>query len=386
MQDLREKIISSLNETTGDDDLVSALSRIVEEHGNRACQAIFDVLVHLNFEPHEAEEYWRKVTEHYEKLNSRLSRKISLRTALCDYFHTIEKKLVNPKLIEISLFEKTDKLTRFDSLTGLFNRRYFDDALIREISRAKRYYTDLSILFFDLDDFKLVNDYYGHLAGDLVLQEVAQILLHEKRDEDIAARYGGEELILILPQTSKANALVTAERIREKVAQKVVKYRNQNIRVTLSGGVASFPYDGASIMDLLNDADNALYNAKTTGKNKITLFSADKRRFIRIDFCKVIKVKEIGFDNSITLSGNCKNLSAGGLLFLSNKPFGIGTRVQLELTFNNENPQVILGTVVRVEDFQDKGVEIGISFLEADKTAKSEILHYLLKQLEEKNL
>ena len=199
----------------------------------------------------------------------KMGRKISIRTAICDYFCSVHKTLRNPKVVEIHVFEKTLKDSRNDGLTGLLNRQALDETLSNEYNRAKRHNEDLSVIFFDLDDFKKVNDSHGHLAGDEALKQVARILLVEKRLEDAAARYGGEEMVMVLPETTKGNAYTIAERIRLKVAAMNIPWNGTDIRISLSGGISSFPKEARDVRSLIQKADEAVQRAKDSGKNKV---------------------------------------------------------------------------------------------------------------------
>ena len=175
-------------------------------------------------------------------------------------------------MIELRVLEETRKISRSDGLTGLFNRRFFDETLEGEINRAIRYEGNFSLIFFDLDNFKNLNDTQGHQAGDLTLKRVAEIMILEKRTEDIACRYGGEELVLILPETQKINALVIAERIRQKLEETELEFEGQSFGITLSGGVASFPVDAQDAKSLIHAADIALYQAKDAGRSNYKIF------------------------------------------------------------------------------------------------------------------
>ena len=314
-----------------------------------------------------------------------MGRKVSLRTAICDYFCSIHKSLKNPKVVEIHIFEKTVKASRFDSLTNLYNRQYFDETIEREINRARRHNLDLSILFFDLDDFKHINDSFGHLAGDKVLQTVAQVILSEKRSEDIATRYGGEEIVVILPETDKINAMVLGERIRQRVAATDIPYKGKKIRLTISGGLASYPFNASNTPDLMKCADQALYRAKGSGKNNISFFSEDKRRYLRINLNKNVMIRELGFDDGETQPARGKNICIGGILFENEFSIPIGTRVQVNIPTREDIPLVIIGTVVRVEkhNVRKYGIGISFSFLEMDKAIKNEISRWLLSNRQE---
>jgi diguanylate cyclase (GGDEF)-like protein len=174
---------------------------------------------------------------------------------------------------KIRLFQETKRLSITDDLTGLYNSRYFYRQLEAEIARANRYGDPFSLILFDIDDFKRLNDTYGHQAGDDVLCELAKILISVSRESDVVVRYGGEEFFIILPNTLMMDTFTFAERIRDRV-EKAIFLPNHagEIKITLSGGVASFPQSSPNVKSLLNAADNALYCAKASGKNKILCF------------------------------------------------------------------------------------------------------------------
>ncbi|MDP6432819.1 MAG: GGDEF domain-containing protein, partial [Candidatus Scalindua sp.] len=181
------------------------------------------------------------VVSHRNSMSKALGRNVNFRTAICDYFCSISKDMTNPIVIEIRVLEEALFSLKYDSLTGLYTRRTFDDMFLRETDRATRYGLELSVLFFDLDNFKEINDNFGHLAGDETLKHVARIIMSELRTIDIAARYGGEEIMVVLPETGKIEAYVVGERIRERVENTKLDYKDQNISLTISGGIASFP-------------------------------------------------------------------------------------------------------------------------------------------------
>jgi diguanylate cyclase (GGDEF)-like protein len=165
---------------------------------------------------------------------------------------------------------KFEQLSVTDSLTGLYNRRFLKNRLEEEISRSQRHGLHLSVLFIDLDFFKRFNDVCGHLAGDFALKRTADIIKATLRDMDVVARYGGEEFCAVLPGTSKAEAMIVAERIRVEIecesfaSEMDIPLR----RITASVGVASFPEDGATYTELVHASDVALYQAKDGGRNR----------------------------------------------------------------------------------------------------------------------
>lgn len=160
-----------------------------------------------------------------------------------------------------------------DGLTGLYNHQEFYVRLDAEINHSKRHGHQLSLLMMDIDGFKNVNDTYGHLAGDRVLQEVSRIITGSVRLSDIVSRYGGEEFTMILPEADTSKAREIAERIRKKIEKfKMSVQPGRDIYITVSIGVSTYPRDGKSSRELLNNADHALYAAKLQGKNKVVDF------------------------------------------------------------------------------------------------------------------
>jgi two-component system cell cycle response regulator len=181
---------------------------------------------------------------------------------------------VHVKQLQDQLWDRNaelDRMSRTDSLTGLYNRWHLDDALIRETRSARRHHDELSVVLFDIDHFKQVNDTYGHPAGDLVLVEFARRLLDGLRAGDIAGRWGGEEFLLILPRTGLVGAINVAERIRALTAATPITAAAELITVTVSGGCALGPASEPG--DLVRAADNRLYQAKAAGRNQIVAVS-----------------------------------------------------------------------------------------------------------------
>jgi two-component system cell cycle response regulator len=164
-------------------------------------------------------------------------------------------------LVRTRLYEQAELLATTDGLTGLLNRRTFNAQLQGRLREAQRYNRPLSLLLLDVDHFKKVNDTYGHPAGDAVLRGIAALAQKQARETDIVARYGGEEMALILPETDGHGAHAIAERIRKAVAAASHPSERGAIQVTLSIGVATWPGPGA---------DKALYRAKQAGRNRVT--------------------------------------------------------------------------------------------------------------------
>ncbi len=167
-------------------------------------------------------------------------------------------------------FEKIQELTIRDDLTCLYNTRFFHEMLEREIKRAMRKKRELSLIFMDLDHFKEVNDTYGHIYGSALLKEVAEVIMHSVRNIDIPIRYGGDEFVIILPETAKSQAEIVAKRILNNIREKVfLKQEGLNLKLTASIGFATFPDDAKDKESLIKSADNAMYKVKYTSRNDV---------------------------------------------------------------------------------------------------------------------
>lgn len=171
-------------------------------------------------------------------------------------------------LEKISLFNEIKALSIHDGLTGIYNHAYIVEALKDEIERSKRYKSPLAVVIIDIDDFKKVNDTFGHLAGDLVLKKLAELLKRSLRTIDIVGRYGGEEFLAILPETDGVNGHTVAERFRDTIEHEIFVYGDDKMNITVSGGIGHYVY-GMDVNKLIKVADDNLYRAKREGKNRI---------------------------------------------------------------------------------------------------------------------
>jgi two-component system cell cycle response regulator len=207
----------------------------------------------------------------------RTAEKASLNDADVDFAETVVKSAMNAMrrahMVEVTQADniRLEALARTDPLTQLLNRRALLTQLGTEVERVRRYNAPLSILMIDVDSFKEVNDTYGHLAGDQVLVEVALILARTARSVDAVARYGGDEFVIAVPETSEAGAIAFAERLRDKIQSHPFDIgKGEPLRLTVSIGVADFPVPRVETAeDLLDCADRALYRAKAGGRNLV---------------------------------------------------------------------------------------------------------------------
>ncbi|MBN1610675.1 MAG: GGDEF domain-containing protein [Polyangiaceae bacterium] len=170
---------------------------------------------------------------------------------------------------EAKYHEEIYRMTIVDGLTQIHNKRYLFESLERECIRARRHARDLSVVMFDIDFFKKINDQYGHLAGDHVLRELARIVQERTRRDEVFARYGGEEFTIVLPETSLEGATALADTIRERVEAHEFVFQSERIPMTISLGCAKLDTNDRSAQDLIQRADEKLYEAKRLGRNRV---------------------------------------------------------------------------------------------------------------------
>lgn len=231
---------------------------------------LFRVLLHHEFEQDVAMGHWSKILQHSEEMQQKLGRGIGFRVAMMDYFINLNRVLRSPVILEISLYDEMMQNALMDELTGVYNRRYFERCLGRELNRARRHSHSLALLALDLDNFKAFNDELGHQAGDEVLKGFGDLLRKMFRSEDIVCRYGGEEFVVVLPLTAPASAMIVAERFLEEMRKAEFHGR----KISCSGGIAGFPEHAQDARELFKKADQALFIAKNRGKDRILFAEA----------------------------------------------------------------------------------------------------------------
>lgn len=364
-----------------DKKFIEDINSLIKKEGDGVCQAVIKMLTDLNMPPDEARKIWFDIIDHQEALASFVGREVDLLTAAFDYLSLHGHYFKNPKIVEFDVFEKALVDSRHDELTGLLNRGCFWEILNGHLAQANRHNTELAVLFIDVDDFKFFNDSFGHQAGDVALMRVADVIKEESRADDVAIRYGGEEFVVVMPNTGEKNALVLAERIREKVEGLIIRVEGKSRSLTMSGGIASFPADARDGFALLSKADKALYRAKAMGKNKIALFAEKKQRSCpRSKLVRAIKIKEIGFESESLIHGASKNISMGGMLFETGCQLNVGANIEVSIPIMNTEPLFLIGSVVRVGASKKGSYDVGmvISFKKLEKAAREEISSFLM--------
>lgn len=188
-----------------------------------------------------------------------------------DKFHILAHQFILGAKRAI-LYQRVQELAVTDALTGVSSRRYYLERAKEEVERSRKFSHIFSCLMIDIDHFKDYNDRYGHLVGDGILKEVSRIIKENIRQIDLLCRYGGEEFSLILTDTDNEQARFAAERIRQEVGDKHIKVYDEELQVTISVGISTFPRDGQEIEEVIDRADMALYQAKNTGRNRVCVY------------------------------------------------------------------------------------------------------------------
>jgi diguanylate cyclase (GGDEF)-like protein len=242
-----------------------------KRRGSRFFSDLLYSITHQYFPPETAEDLWNAVLQHKIELSTVLTRNVRTAVATLDYLSNITGDIRSPTLVGEAVIEEIVELSLRDGLTGLFNHTYFFQQIDLEVRRFARYGTLVSLVLIDIDDFKEVNDVYGHQEGDRILAAMGRSLMHVARDSDICCRYGGEEFAAILPLTDVHKAGLIANRMKMETAATA----NGQRRVTVSIGVASCGKKTRAYRDLVEKADAALYQVKRSGKNRVEVDTSD---------------------------------------------------------------------------------------------------------------
>jgi diguanylate cyclase (GGDEF)-like protein len=255
IRNVKTSVAKSLDIKKSDKEIINFLLLFINNLGDPAALGIENIFLR---------EKIRRSEEDLEKARDELEVKVKERT--------LELMEANRKLNELAIT---------DGLTGLFNHRYFLRELQMEFRKALRYGRSLALLLLDIDHFKEVNDRYGHPCGDLVLKNVAGLLKGCLRSTDVAARCGGDELAILLPETNKSKASEVAEKLRRQLEKSRLAWNGDSFSITCSIGVAAVPERGIdNWYSLLDNADKSLYRAKREGRNHVLTFNSYKRQAV----------------------------------------------------------------------------------------------------------
>ena len=344
---------------------------IPQEEYEQLYSYLIDILCDVEINVYEAKNHFENICAHRREMEKALGRSVGFRVGMLDYFMNEKRKLQNPKVIELATYEKKLKLADVDELTGLYNRRYFIKSVNTELQRSRRYDLNLSLMMIDLDDFKKVNDNFGHPAGDSVLKDFAQIITTIIRAEDIAARYGGEEFVILIPQTNSLSGKILHRRLAEAVAAHEFTHKEE---LTFSAGLAEFPRHANTVEELIKKSDKALYSAKAAGKNRLTILE-EKRDSKRYHPSTRVS---LAFEGTSPDAGEIKDVSLGGLSFEVSQMVNVGDVMNLVIDVPNDNKKYeIRSEIIWVKEEDISKKTVGARFQSIDEKK----LHELIKRI-----
>lgn len=346
-------------------------------HGNAIYSELIHLLSHLRFEPDDAKAHWKAILVHRDAMERKLGDPVELRLALLRYFTEVHRKLLNPKIIELSLFERTRACAYVDELTGLKNYRHFVETLAQEVLRSDQTGAPLSLIMADVNWFKRYNDRNGHQAGNDLLARIGRIVKESCRPVDLVARYGGEEFVVVLPSTTKELAQETAERVRVAVEQTPLEHGSSQPggRLTLSAGVATYPGDARDAAELVRNSDRALYEAKADGRNRVRIFADSLRSHPRAraevnGTCRVLGSDEIPL--------HVVEISEAGILFRTGQPIATEALVDVWLRLPGaERPVRAAGRVLRTRRLDSGQYEAAARFLDVSTSDRWQLSQFV---------
>lgn len=332
-------------------------------------------LSHLEMLPEAARDLLLALLDHRRTMGLALGREVSLLAAASDYLTAVQPMLRDPVLLEGGLLAMKEEIALKDELTGLFNRRYFNQELPREVERFRRFGQPFALLLLDLDNFKAFNDSHGHSAGDAALAQLAALMRRGARGYDHVVRYGGEEFALILPQSRQHDAVAVAERIREEAARTPILYEGRLLGpVTVSAGAAIFPQDALDMETLVHRADEALFEAKAL-RNAVRMFRDAKRQHPRFPLSDPLSVQVVSGDLTLD-EARSLDVSFGGMLVEASSRLPENTPLSVVLSDPGKGLRLPIQATVRRVSSPDGGTfHLGLSFnldsLEDQKTLLS---------------
>ncbi len=242
------------------------LGKLLKEAGDDFYVKLLFYITHQIFSEKDSKLLWDEILGHKQRISTALGRNVEITVATLDYLTNIKSEIKKPKLIGEAFISKIAQISSVDPLTKLYNRQYLFSKLNEELIRYRRYDMTFSIVMMDIDDFKKVNDSFGHQKGDEILNQIGTLMETSKRELDICARYGGEEFMMLLPHTSSKEAHPIAERLRATVED----FFKSGCKLTISIGVSNCPENSTILSDLIQKADQNLYKSKRMGKNRVT--------------------------------------------------------------------------------------------------------------------
>lgn len=266
--DLDIRMVSALaGDRTLNEREKQTLLRMKEDRGDGIYSDLLYALTYRSFPSKQAKHLWTEITAHRANMKNLLGRDVGIGVSAHDYLTNVSGLLKGVAVIEETKMSSFASTASKDGLTGLYDQTTFKYRLKEEMERQIRYGNPFTLVMFDLDHFKKINDTFGHAEGDIVLKKIADILLAQARKMDTAARYGGEEFAVILPEVEEASAFIFAERLRQNIED---NFKDGDFAVTVSIGLAATQANVDETPDnLIRRADVQLYKAKEAGRNRV---------------------------------------------------------------------------------------------------------------------
>lgn len=348
--------------------LIEQISNLAEQHGPVAYRELLRQLVGKDYPAEKAERFWNAALSMRRESCDDGCDYRGVRSSLLSYLFLRAGEIRDPRIIEADDLAGYRHASVTDGLTGLYHQTYFKAHLKQLVDRlGSNSRQGFAVVMFDLDHFKQYNDRCGHLAGDEALRQVAHILVQSIRQGDVAARYGGEEFALVLHRLNRPQAAMVAERIRRTVEQFAFQNQDRLDRgnLTISGGLAFYPTEANSALDLLDCADKRLYKAKQR-RNTVYPLNQDQRRAQRLPMHSLVEYTLE--ENASYRPGLSRDLSATGMTLACDSAPAPGSRIQLRFSqpFWPANCQAE-GTVCHVQEpAGEKLVRIGLQFADEE--------------------
>ena len=368
---VRAEIQSCLNEDPANLEWVlERVDRLAWVAGSGVHAGLLMLLCNVSFEETEARRHWEAMVKHRAALSAVAGRPAPLRAAMADYLIGLNQRAARPRLIDVIETLRSGATEMTDPLTSLRSKPFLDEQIARETSRAARFKIDLSYVHLEIDDFTRITERLGHSMGTILIQELAGIIRSSIRNIDYCARISGSEFGLLLTETDRMGAYHVADRIRQKLEAFHLERRvaGRPFELSISAGVASYPDDAGGPEELAARAREAWFMARARGTGRVATHYRERREFIRLTTDHEdlqIKLGDPAGDGSGP-TATLKNISAGGVLFESDRPIEIGRAVQIECRNRRESGSVVIpGHVVRIERFENGSgtrYEIGVLF------------------------
>ena len=346
-----------------------ALVSLARAHpGMEVYRNYFYLLTHLEFEESDAVQHWDAFKRYHGKFEQDLGYSIDTRITTLSYFINENRQLQNPKIIEMKVFQSTQDKVILDDLTSLYNYRHFRERIKAGMQAATSREEMLSLVIIDIDDFKHINDDYGHLAGDGILRQIALLVKTEFGDLGDAFRYGGEEFAVIVPGAGKQEVYELSNSLCARIAAhpfvNEASADRHELSVTASLGLAVYPHDCDTSDALIGNADKALYTAKGTGKNIVCLYSENQRRAKRPS---VSVEGEMTSFRTTSVRMRTLNVSKGGIRFICEQALAEDSVVELKLDLaKGSEPVTVLCRIINRSPHAD-GFVYGSVVVEINK-------------------